>query len=65
MKKPKVSKTGAKPTMRNKEYAKELRKLQVELCRLQEWIKYKGLRIILVFEGRDGAGKGGDRKSVV
>ena len=44
--------------MTRTEYTKELRKLQVELCRLQDWVKYKGLRIILVFEGRDGAGKG-------
>src|SRR5439155_4682118 len=38
---------------------KKLRKLQGELCRLQEWVKHKGLRIIIVFEGRDAAGKGG------
>ena len=42
-----------------KKYAKELRKLQVELCHLQEWVKHKGLRVIVIFEGRDGAGKGG------
>ncbi len=42
-----------------KKYAKELRRLQVELCHLQEWVKHKGLRVIVVFEGRDGAGKGG------
>lgn len=42
-----------------KDYEKELRKLQVELCRLQEWVKQKGLRVVVVFEGRDGAGKGG------
>jgi polyphosphate kinase 2 len=42
-----------------KEYAKRLNELQVELCRLQEWVKHKGLRVIVVFEGRDGAGKGG------
>lgn len=50
----------AKPEkLKNKEYAKELRKLQGELCKLQEWVKYKGLRVIIVFEGRDAAGKGG------
>jgi polyphosphate kinase 2 len=38
---------------------RELRRLQVELCRLQDWVKYKGLRVIVVFEGRDAAGKGG------
>jgi polyphosphate kinase len=64
MKKSKASDTGAKPKMGGKEYAKELRKLQVELCKLQDWVKYKGLRIILVFEGRDGAGKGGTIKAI-
>jgi polyphosphate kinase 2 len=44
---------------RRKEYEKELARLQAELCRLQDWVKYKGLRIIVVFEGRDAAGKGG------
>jgi polyphosphate kinase 2 len=53
-----------KEKMSGKEYLKELRKLQVELCRLQEWVKYKGLRIIIVFEGRDGAGKGGTIKAL-
>jgi polyphosphate kinase 2 len=43
----------------NKEYERELRKLQVELCYLQEWVRETGARIILVFEGRDAAGKGG------
>ena len=64
MKKPKGSSTDAKPKMSNKEYAKELRKLQVELCKLQDWVKHKGLRIILIFEGRDGAGKGGTIKAI-
>ena len=64
MKKPKDSNAGAKSKMRNKEYARELRKLQVELCKLQDWVKHKGLRIILVFEGRDGAGKGGTIKAI-
>ena len=50
--------------MGRKEYEKELSKLQVELCKLQDWVKYKGLRIILVFEGRDGAGKGGTIKAI-
>jgi polyphosphate kinase 2 len=43
----------------NKQYMKELRRLQGELCKLQDWVKYKGLRAIVVFEGRDAAGKGG------
>lgn len=50
--------------LRTKEYNKEIRKLQVELCRLQEWVKHKGLRVIVVFEGRDGAGKGGTIKAI-
>jgi polyphosphate kinase len=45
--------------MKRKEYEKQLEKLQVELCHLQEWIKEKKLRVVIVFEGRDGAGKGG------
>ena len=43
---------------------KELRKLQVELCHLQEWVKAKGLRVIIIFEGRDAAGKGGTIKAL-
>ncbi len=45
--------------MKTKEYEKELRKLQVKLCHLQQWVKEKGLRVVIIFEGRDGAGKGG------
>ncbi|HEX2339213.1 MAG TPA: polyphosphate kinase 2 [Vicinamibacterales bacterium] len=45
--------------MKLKQYEKTLRKLQVQLCHLQEWVKQKGLRVVVVFEGRDGAGKGG------
>ena len=45
--------------MTGKQYMKELRRLQSELCKLQDWVKYKGLRVIVVFEGRDAAGKGG------
>jgi polyphosphate kinase len=50
--------------MKRKEYEKELRKLQVELCHLQEWVKEKKLRVIVLFEGRDAAGKGGTIKSI-
>jgi polyphosphate kinase len=64
MKNQKNSNNSAKPKMGNKEYTNELRKLQVELCRLQDWVKYKGLRIVLLFEGRDGAGKGGTIKAI-
>src|SRR5438105_6974050 len=45
--------------MKRKEYEKKLRKLQTELCRLQDWVVHKGLRVVVVFEGRDAAGKGG------
>jgi len=55
----KKSKAEANGKMRAKKYTKELRKLQAELCKLQEWVKHKGLRVIIVFEGRDAAGKGG------
>jgi polyphosphate kinase 2 len=50
--------------MKRKEYEKALRKLQVELCALQDWVKQKGLRVVLVFEGRDAAGKGGTIKAI-
>jgi polyphosphate kinase len=53
------------PKMKEKEYAKEMRKLQIELCRLQDWIVDQGLRVILVFEGRDAAGKGGTIKALL
>jgi polyphosphate kinase 2 len=50
--------------LKRKEYEKELRRLQAELCILQDWIKHKGLRIMVVFEGRDGAGKGGTIRAI-
>jgi polyphosphate kinase 2 len=50
--------------LKRKEYEKELLRLQAELCILQEWVKHKGLRVIVVFEGRDGAGKGGTIKAI-
>jgi polyphosphate kinase len=50
--------------MKRKVYEKELRKLQVELCHVQEWVKTTGARIIMVFEGRDTAGKGGTIKAI-
>jgi polyphosphate kinase 2 len=54
--------TGSK--LKRKEYEKELRKLQVELCHLQAWVKAKGLKVMVVFEGRDGAGKGGTIRAI-
>ncbi|NPA36667.1 MAG: polyphosphate kinase 2 [Chlorobi bacterium] len=47
-----------------KKYEKELRRLQVELVKLQEWIKKEGLRVVVIFEGRDAAGKGGTIKRI-
>jgi polyphosphate kinase 2 len=50
--------------LKNKRYAKELAKLQAKLCVLQAWVKAKGLRVIVIFEGRDAAGKGGTIKAL-
>jgi polyphosphate kinase 2 len=50
--------------LKNKQYEKELARLHVELVRLQEWVKHKGLKVCIVFEGRDGAGKGGSIKAI-
>lgn len=50
--------------MSEKDYQKALRGLHVELVKLQEWVKYKGLKVCIVFEGRDGAGKGGTIKAM-
>jgi polyphosphate kinase len=55
----------ASPKMKRKEYEKKLRKLQTELCRLQDWVVHKGARVIVVFEGRDAAGKGGTIKAIM
>jgi polyphosphate kinase 2 len=50
--------------LKNKEYVKELTKLQERLCILQDWVKARGLRVIVIFEGRDAAGKGGTIKAI-
>jgi polyphosphate kinase len=55
---------GQAQKMTRKAYEHELRKLQVRLCHLQEWVKAKGLRVVIVFEGRDAAGKGGTIKAI-
>jgi polyphosphate kinase len=47
-----------------KEYARAMKKLHVELVRLQEWVRHEGLKVCVVFEGRDGAGKGGTIKAI-
>src|SRR3984957_241872 len=50
--------------LKDKDYSRELKKLHVELVKLQEWIKHRGLKVCIVFEGRDGAGKGGTIKAI-
>jgi polyphosphate kinase len=50
--------------MKRTKYEKTLGKLQVQLCHLQRWVKEKGLRVVIVFEGRDGAGKGGTIRAI-
>jgi polyphosphate kinase 2 len=50
--------------MSDKAYAKEMKKLHVELVKLQQWVVAKGLKVCIVFEGRDGAGKGGTIKAI-
>ena len=50
--------------LKGKDYAKKMEKLHVELVKLQEWVKHKGLKVCVVFEGRDGAGKGGTIKAI-
>jgi polyphosphate kinase 2 len=59
-----MAKDEAPEKMKRKDYEKELRKLQVQLCHLQEWVKAEKLRIIILFEGRDAAGKGGTIKAL-
>jgi polyphosphate kinase 2 len=60
----KNSEVKAGDKLKTKEYDKELAKLHVELVKLQEWVKLKGLKICIIFEGRDGAGKGGVIKAI-
>jgi polyphosphate kinase 2 len=59
-----MAKDAAPERMKRKDYEKELEKLQVELCHLQEWVKAEKQRIIVIFEGRDAAGKGGTIKAL-
>jgi len=58
------AKDGDDGSLSGKQYASELKKLHVELVKLQEWVKHKGLKVCIVFEGRDGAGKGGTIKAI-
>ena len=55
---------GKTPKLSRKDYEKKLRELQVELCHLQSWVRSAGARIMIVFEGRDAAGKGGTIKAL-
>ena len=57
--------SAAPAPLKRKTYEKKLRKLQEEVCALQDWVKARGLRVIIVFEGRDGAGKGGTIRALV
>src|ERR1700740_843510 len=61
---PKQDASQEEKSLKRKRYEKELRRLQAELCKLQDWVKYKGLRIMVVFEGRDAAGKGGTIRAI-
>ncbi len=63
-KKKKKSETPQASKLSRKNYEAELRRLQAELCSLQAWVKAKGLRVMIVFEGRDGAGKGGTIRAI-
>jgi len=61
----KVAGAGKKKKISNAYYEAELVKLQIELVKLQEWVKYKGLKVVVIFEGRDAAGKGGVIKRIM
>ena len=62
--KTKNNKEEAQARLKRNDYEKQLRKLQADLCLLQDWVKHKGLRVIIVFEGRDAAGKGGTIRAI-
>jgi polyphosphate kinase 2 len=53
-----------KKRLKQKAYEKEIKRLQAELCKLQDWVKHKGIRAIVIFEGRDAAGKGGTIRAI-
>ena len=59
-----MTRTTVEEPLKRKQYEEALRLLQVELCAFQDWVKEKGLRVIVVFEGRDAAGKGGVIKAI-
>lgn len=57
-------KEDGRPKLKRKAYEEQLRKLHVELVKLQEWVRHEGQKVCIVFEGRDGAGKGGAIKAI-
>jgi len=61
---PEEGDAGSRKKLNSKFYEKELRRLQMELVKLQEWVKAEGLRVVVIFEGRDAAGKGGVIKRI-
>jgi len=62
--KDKQDKTAKSDKLKTKSYEKELTRLQTELVKLQEWVKHEGLKVVVLFEGRDAAGKGGTIKRI-
>ena len=60
-----VADAGTRKMKNKKEYEKELFRLQLELVKMQEWVKHKGLKVVAIFEGRDAAGKGGVIKRII
>lgn len=58
-------KNGLQKKLKKKVYKRELKRLQIELVKMQEWVKYKGLKVVVLFEGRDAAGKGGVIKRII
>ena len=64
MAKNKESETKKNPRLKKIFYEKELTRLQIELVKLHEWVREKGLKIVVIFEGRDAAGKGGMIKRI-
>jgi polyphosphate kinase 2 len=61
---PPIESSPSSRTLSSKDYRKELAALQVELVRLQEWVRARGLKVVILFEGRDAAGKGGAIKTI-
>ena len=63
-KKEAVAPAGSGAELSRKDYEKEMHRLQTELCLVQDWVKATGQRIVIVFEGRDAAGKGGTIRAI-